>query len=278
MRQLAFIFLLLIASNATSEELKKKRIIALSPHAVEMLFEIGVGDQIVATVERADYPEEAKDIPRIGNYVGIQIEKLVALQPDLVVAWKGGNQKADLERIKSLGFQIYDSHPQNIAEVNQNLIELGKLLGVEEAASEASQKLMADYQAIINQYKDKPKVRAFYQLWHDPMRTVGPDNWVGSLMKDCGGENIFAEAKAGYPLVSFESILVKNPESIIIPHHSGVVGAKKDIWANWKNIKAVKNNQIHAIDGNVILRSSPRALEGLALLCNAIDEARKYQK
>lgn len=277
MGKFIFTLLLLLSASANSYAATKQRIIALSPHAVEMLYAIGVGDQIVATVEKADYPEAAKDIPRIGNYVGIQIEKLVALQPDLVVAWKGGNQKADLERITSLGFQIYDSHPQNIAEVNQNLIELGKLLGVEDAASKASKRLMADYQAIIDQYKDKSKVRAFYQLWHDPMRTVGPDNWVGSLMKDCGGDNIFAEAKAGYPLVSFESILVKNPESIIIPHHSGVIGAKKDIWDNWGNIQAVKNNQIHAIDGNIILRSSPRAIEGLKLLCDAIDKARKFQ-
>ena len=277
MRKLLFILILAITAQPSSAESKKKRIIALSPHAVEMLYAIGVGDQIVATVERADFPKEAKKIPRIGNYVGIQIEKLVALQPDLVVAWKGGNQKADLERIKSLGYKIYDSHPQSITEVNQNLIELGELLDVQEAAKKASQKMMDDYQAIINQYKDKPKVRAFYQLWHDPMRTVGPDNWVGSLMKDCGGDNIFAEAKAGYPLVSFESILVKNPESIIIPHHSGAIGAKKDIWANWKNIQAVKNNQLHTIDGNVILRSSPRAIEGLVLLCKAIDKARKFQ-
>lgn len=276
MRVLLVILLVIVATSASGKG-NQKRIIALSPHAVEMLYEIGVGDQIVATVETVNYPEEAKKIPVIGNYAGIQIEKVMSLQPDLVIAWKGGNQKADIERIKSLGFPIFDSHPQNINEVNQNLIKLGEILGVEEAAHRASERLMSSYQDILSKYKDKRKVRAFYQLWHDPLRTASPDNWVGSLLNDCGGENIFAEAGAGYPLVSMESILVKDPQAIIIPHHSGDPGAKKAIWSDWKNVEAVKNNQIHTIDGDLILRASPRAIKGLEILCRMVDDAREFQ-
>jgi len=218
-----------------------KRIIALSPHAVEMLFAIGAGDRIIATIDYADYPAEALKIPRVGNFSGIQIEKIIALQPDLIIAWKSGNKTADLDKIQSLGFTVFYSHPKNIPGIISEL--------------------------------NKP-VKVFYQLWHDPLRTIGSDNWIESLIKDCNGHNLFHDINTPYPVVSLENVIAKNPQVIIVPHHSGSDAINKEIWTKWQNIKAIKKNHIYAIDGDLLHRFGPRAVEGLKQLCEAIDRAR----
>ncbi|MCP3673622.1 MAG: ABC transporter substrate-binding protein, partial [Gammaproteobacteria bacterium] len=176
-----------------------QKIIALSPHSVEMLYAIGAGDRIIATLEYSDYPEEALKIPRIGNYTGIQIEKIIELQPDLIIGWKSGNKTADLKKIESLGFNIFYSHPQNIDEITLELIKLGELTGLQENAEAASTRISAKYHALKKHYQQYSKVRVFYQLWHDPLRTIGPNNWNESLINDCNGINVFHDASTTYP-------------------------------------------------------------------------------
>jgi len=251
-----------------------KRIIALSPHGVEMLYAIGAGDRIVATIDTADYPAAALKIPHIGNFNGIQIEKIVALQPDLIIAWDSGNKSADLNKLKSLGFEIFYSLPKNIPDIGKELIKIGELTGLKTQAQLVANKINKQHQAIVNRYANKKSVSVFYQLWHDPLRTIGPDNWNESLINDCNGANLFNDTSTPYPIVSLENILTKNPQVIIIPHHSGEVGVKKEIWKKWQNINAVKNNNIFTIDGDLLHRFTPRAIEGLKRLCEAIDLAR----
>ena len=124
------------------------------------------------------------------------------------------------------------------------------------------------------QFKKKSKVKVFYQLWHDPLRTVGPGSWVESLINDCNGENLFNDADSPYPIVSLESVLVKDPQVIIIPHHSGSAGAKKEIWHKWQTIDAVKHKRMFTLNGDLLHRFGPRAVDGLITLCQAIDSAR----
>jgi vitamin B12 transport system substrate-binding protein len=260
---------------STETPTTKQKIIALSPHSVELLYAIGAGDRIIGTLEYADYPKAALKIPRIGNFNGIQIEKVVELQPDLIIAWKSGNKSSDLAKLQSLGFNIYYSQPQNIAEIGKELLELGKLTNLVKEAEIVAHEMMSQYQTIKNRNKSKQSVNVFYQLWHDPIRTIGPDNWTQSLINDCNGKNIFNDATSQYPVVSLESVLVKNPEVIIIPHHSGKKNDKKKFWLKWPNIKAVKNDHINIINGDLVHRFTPRAIDGLSILCKAIDQARK---
>lgn len=252
-----------------------QRIIALSPHAVEMLYAIGAGDKIVATVEYADYPKAALDIPRIGNYNGIQIEQVLKLNPDLIIAWRGGNKGADLDKIKSLGFKIVYSQPKNIEEVSLDLRMLGQLTGRQKQAELVTVQFDNRYNQIREKYQKLVKVDVFYQLWHDPLQSIGPLSWIESLIKDCGGINIFHNANVPYPMVSIESVLVKNPKVIIIPHHSGKESEKKEIWSHWPEISAVENNFIFALNGDLLHRTTPRSLDGLEKLCERIDEGRK---
>jgi vitamin B12 transport system substrate-binding protein len=268
---ITLVFLLLSVSIAAKPA---QRIIALSPHAVELLYAIGAGDRIVGTVEYADYPEAAKQIPRIGNYTGIQLEQALALKPDLIVAWRSGNKDSDLKKMESLGLNLFYTHPHSISDISKDLIALGELTGLQDNAQQVIAQLEKKYQNIIHRNKEKRPVKVFYQMWHDPIRTVGPKSWVESLIADCNGENIFNDANSDYPLVSLESVLIKNPEVIIIPHHSGNIGAKKSIWDNWPSIDAVKHQRLFVINGDILHRFTPRALDGLEKLCKAIDAAR----
>ena len=273
----SFIGLFLLSISLFSIADSAQKIIALSPHAVEMLYAIGAGDRIVATVEYADFPEAAKSIPRIGSYAGIQIERVVELQPDLIVAWRGGNKLADLNKLESLGFKIVYTLPKKIPEIATDIIRLGELTGLELGAKKVADNILDQYRSIKARYADKKSVRVFYQFYHDPMQTVGPDSWIGRLIEDCHGENIFSNTDAQYPHVSLESVLVKDPQVIIIPHHSGDLSGKKDIWKNWQNISAVKAQRIYAIDSDILHRFSPRAVQGLDDLCQAINNGRSEQ-
>ncbi|WP_144392523.1 cobalamin-binding protein [Pleionea sediminis] len=277
MRPLITVTLLCLFSTSYAFAAKNKsaqRIVALSPHAVEMLFAIGAGDRIIGVVEHSDFPKEALVIERVGNYTGVQIERIIELDPDLVVVWSSGNQTQDIKKLRSLGLNLFDSHPQNLADIGNEIIALGKLTGLEKQANTLSKTLAERYQEIKDKYKSKNLVKVFYQLWHDPFRTLGPESWISKMIEDCRGKNIFFDAHVDYPVVSLESILVKNPEVIIIPDHSKNAKAHRGIWESWQQISAVKNNQFYALDGDLLHRFSPRAIDGLEQLCQAIDKAR----
>lgn len=270
--KLTIFILLLFSINTYAGE--AKRIVALAPHSVEMLFAIGAGDRIIATVEHADYPEKALDILRIGNYTGIQIEKLVAIKPDLIIAWKSGNKLADLKKIESLGLNIIYSNPENIEDINQELLQLGKLTGLIDNAKQVVKQIREKHQKIKLRYIEKKQVSTFYQLWHDPLRTVGSGSWIESLINDCHGKNIFSDSEVAYPIVSLESVLIKNPQVIIIPHHSGSATKKDEFWDKWTTVDAVKHQRVFSLNGDLLHRFTPRAIDGLAALCQAIDSAR----
>lgn len=261
--------------SETAADKKIERIIALSPSSTEMLFDIGVGERVVGTVEYADFPDAAKGLPRIGSYAGLNIERIVALEPDLIVAWKSGNKQSDLEKLESLGLSVIYIDPKSMPAVRDDIQRLGKAVGEEALGKAASVRFDEKYQSLRRQYGNKAYVRVFYQLSYQPLRTVGADSWVEALIHDCNGDNIFASADAPYPVVSLESIIVKDPEVIILSSHTNAVGSREAVWERWPDISAVKNEAMIPINSSTLLRSGPRAVEGMALLCEAIDSVRR---
>lgn len=251
-----------------------ERIVALSPSSTEMLFALGVGDRIVGTVEYADFPDAATNIPRIGNYAGINIESVIALEPDLVVAWKSGNKASDLEKLESLGLPVVYIDPKTMTAVAEDIERLGHAVGESEQGLTAANRFRERYQGLQEKYSNQRAVRVFYQLSSDPLRTVGQGSWVDALINDCGGENVFADAKAHYPVVAFERVISRDPEVIVMSSHSNVVAEKEARWASWPSVTAVRNNAMMPINSSALLRAGPRATEGLALLCDAIHQAR----
>ncbi len=263
--------------ETTSAPKPAQRIVALAPHIVEMLYEIGAGDRIVATVDYANHPEAAKAIPRIGGHAGISIERLLSYQPDLILFWQGGNQAQDLAKMQELGLNVQLSEPKALADVAKELVMLGKLTGQEALAQQKADQFMTQLTNIEAQYQDKQALSVFYQLWSTPLMTINQDSWINQLVTSCNANNVFANAPTKTPQVSVENVLVAMPDVIVIPDASSGEGNKQPDagWQNWPQIPAVKKQQIIHTNGDVMHRFSSNMLVGLADMCQQLDSFRE---
>ncbi|RYV02446.1 cobalamin-binding protein [Shewanella sp. OPT22] len=249
-----------------------KRIIALSPHAVEQLFAIGAGNSIIAAVDHAGFPERAKKIPSIGGYHGIQIERVLELNPDLIVVWGKGNKPDDIKRLKELGFKIYDSSPSTLNGVATDLLRLGELTGHQQQAESVAKEYQQQLKQIRSDNIEKTKVKVFYQLWSNPLMTVAKNSWIQQLISACHGDNVFYSASSDYPQVSVENVLLTKPSVILQSKDKGnVLGID---WSKWPSIPAVKLHHIYQLDADLLHRPTPRAILGIKAVCHALDKAR----
>jgi len=266
-----------VTTNAASEIKNAKRIIALSPHSVEMLFAMGAGDKIIATTEYADYPAEAKKIERIGGFQGILIERVLELNPDLIIIWQSGNQLEQSEQLKKLGFNLYYSKPTTLNTIATELIELGELVGHQAQAQQLADQFNQHLAKVTKQFADKDPVKVFYQLWPEPLQTAAGNSWIQHMLKICQGDNIFNDAVNDYPKVSLENVVIRAPEALIMPL-ADYQNKPDDInWQKWPELPAVKNKQLYYLDADLLHRASPRVLRGLDALCESIDKARAFQ-
>lgn len=266
-----FLGLCIFLPNSLSAE-PAKRIIALSPHAVEMLYAIGAGDTIIATTDYADYPEAAKKIPRIGGFYGIQMERVLELNPDLIVVWDSGNKAEDINQLRALGFNLYGSDPKSLEGVAKELEALGQLTGHVEKANNAAAAYRAELNRLRSENAGKSEPKVFYQLWSTPLMTVSKNSWIQQIISVCHGQNVFYDADSDYPQVSLENVLLTLPEVILQSEEEGNV--KGVNWSQWPEIPAVKKQHIYQINADLLHRATPRALLGVKALCDALDKAR----
>lgn len=273
----SFIFFIAAISDVQAQEKKQKpKIIALAPHIVEMLFDIGAGDQIVAVTEHADFPQAARELPRIGNSLRIQLERVIELQPDLVLAWKSGNPSDDLARIKQLGFNVVYSQPHSFEDVAKEIKLFGELSGHKAQAEQVANDYLADLAVIKQQYAKKDPIIGFYEVWSRPITTVAENSWPQQFLDVCQISNPFYNAKSSYPQVNIEQILQMHPKLIIQPLSENQVDREGYDWQKWTIIPAVKHQQIIQLDADVIHRMTTRSLGALRNLCQQADRTRAY--
>ncbi|MCW8934723.1 MAG: cobalamin-binding protein [Gammaproteobacteria bacterium] len=250
-----------------------RRVISLSPHITELLYSVGAGETILAAVDFSNYPEQAKNLPRIGSGYQLDVEAIINLQPDLIVGWQSGNNQAQLQQLKNLGFNLYLSEPKSLIDIAENLIDLGMLLGNRELAKKQSNKFKSELESLKLRYKDSEKVRVFYQVWQSPLFTINKQHIISSIIEMCGGDNIFKDLSILSPQVDIESVIERNPDVIV----AGIGDSRDDwlsSWSTWKSINAVKNSQLYGIDADLIVRHTLRILQGAELMCQALQGAR----
>jgi len=251
-----------------------KRIVSLAPHITELLFAAGAGDKVVGAVQYSDYPEAAKKIARVGGYTSVDMEKVAALKPDLVIAWKSGNRDAHLDKLKALGIPVFVNEPRRIEDVARSIAQMGKLAGTETAGDAAAQAFRKRHAALSARYSARPTVRIFYEAWNRPLMTVNGEHLISDVIRLCGGENVFAKLPVLAPVVDTEAVLAVAPEAIVASGMGEERPEWLDDWRQWVRLTAVARGNLFFIPPGVIQRHTPRILDGAERLCGQLDEAR----
>jgi iron complex transport system substrate-binding protein len=252
-----------------------QRVIALAPHVTELLFAAGGAGKIVGAVSYSDYPEAAKQVPRVGDNRQVDMERLLAMKPDLLVIWRHGSSERQIEQLRQLGIPMFHSEPKKLDQIPDNLEKIGRLLGTEAAANAAANELRQKLAALRAQYAGRPPVRTFYQVWDKPLYTLNGEHIVSDALKVCGAQNIFADQKVTAPVVSVEAVLEADPEAIFGTAEKDYGGVS--LWRPYKTLKATRQDNLFTIDGNLVNRAGPRMIAGTAVICEKLEEARKHR-
>ncbi len=246
-----------------------QRIISLTPHLTELLYDIGAGDRVVATDDASDFPPEVAPLPRVANYRSINLEALLAQKPDLVVAWRSAQSRM-LAPVERLGIPIFYSEPTDFASLAGEMRSLGTLLGVEQQANSEADAYLARLNALKQRYGQPKPVSVFYQLWTPPLTSVNDSTWPGQAITLCGGTNVTAEAKTPYPQIGLEQVIKANPRLILAGSRDPAVLAH---WQQWSMLDAVKHRRLALINPDELHRFTPRALNAVEQLCKEIAQS-----
>jgi iron complex transport system substrate-binding protein len=251
-----------------------QRVVTLAPHVTELVFAAGGGDRIVGTVGYSDFPPAAKDIPRVGDHKQLDIERIVALKPDLLVVWLHGNSERQLEHLRKLGIPLFYSEPHKLDDIPENILRIGQLMGTEKQAAQTAAEQRQQLARLKAQYQNRPPVRVFYQVWGRPVYTLNGKHIISDVLRLCGGENIFASLSVTAPTVSTEAVLLENPEAMITGDRRDASKAGLEIWHQYSSLLAVQRGNLFAIDADLLNRAGPRLLQGAAAVCEKLELAR----
>jgi iron complex transport system substrate-binding protein len=259
-----------------------QRVISLAPHVTELLYAAGGSAKLVGAVSYSDYPPAAKQLPQVGDNKALDLERIVALKPDLIVVWRHGNAQRQLDRLREMHVPLFFSEPHHLDDVAVSLTRLGQLLGTSPTADAAAAAYRHEIARLRAQYASRPPVSVFYQVWDQPLMTLNGEHMVSDVIALCGGRNVFAQLEPLVPTVSAEAVLAANPEAIF----TAAPGATKpatalpqlDTWRAWPSLTAAANNNLFAIDGDLINRPAPRIAQGAKQMCEDLELARSRRK
>ena len=248
------------------------RVIALAPSITEIIYDLGQEKRLVGVTQYSTYPSEAELLPRVGSYVRLDIEKIVALKPDLCLATKDGNPKHIVDKIVSLGIPVYVINPQNLQQIMDTITRLGSLLHAEQTAAALvsdMEKRIGQVQARVKNMPDRPRV--FFQIDAEPLFSAGTDTFIHELIELAGGINTTA-GEVSYPRYSWEDIIVLQPEIVLISSMAGGLTPEYllNSWKKWNLLSAVKNDQIFVVDAELFDRPTPRLVDGLEVIAAII--------
>jgi len=249
------------------------RVISLAPSVTELLFAAGGGGKVVGAVNYSDYPEAANRIPRIGSNREIDMELLISLKPDLIVAWRHNSSDRQIEMVRQLGIPVFQSDAQTLDAIPVSLERLGQLMGTDTVARAAATTLRTQLAGLRKQYANRAPVRTFYQVWDKPLYTLSGKHILTDAMRLCGGVNVFDKLTVTAPVVTLESVLQENPEVIIATAEKNYGGVQ--LWKPYGTMTAVARNNLFTLDGHLLNRAGPRMIQGTAAMCEVLEQARQ---
>lgn len=249
-----------------------QRVVSLAPYLTELLFDLGAGDRLIGTIASSDYPAAAARIPRVGTYDRLDYERIVALRPDLVLLWLSGNGRDELDHLRHLGLKVFAMEPRHLEGVARSLETLGELVGRAGQGRRHARLYRNRLATLTQRYSNRKPVRVFFQIWSQPLMTVGGPQLITSVLRRCGGRNIFADQPQPALAVSTESVIRSRPQAIVT-----TTGTGPNPFARWRRLKslpAVRNHHLILLDTETLGRATPRVLEGMRQLCRALDQVR----
>ena len=237
------------------------RLVVLAPDLVENVFAIGAGSRIVGVVSGSDYPAAARTIQSVGSYAGIDLERIVALHPDLIIAWKYAFPR-QIAALKQFGIPVYVAAPRKLEDVPRTMRNLGCLTAQSRTAEAAASQFERDMHGL--RAETRKSIKVFFQIDRYALMTINHDSWINQVIELCGGKNSFANAKVIAPEVSRESLLMENPDVIF---NVGLDDGWKATWQAWPEMTAVKRQHLYTIEPDLISRAGPRLVRGAQQVC-----------
>lgn len=250
-----------------------RRLVTLAPGLAELVFAAGAGSKLAATVAYSDYPPAARVVPRIGDAFAVNLEALLAAHPDLVLAWGGGTPPALVERIRKLGIPVAVLRTRSLDDVAAHLRLIGVVTGREGTANAAAKRYKQALAALRARYAGRPALRVFYQVSLHPLFTVNGAQAIGRVLALCGGRNVFAGLAAPAPRVSVEAVLAADPQ-VILYSRDADAHALPRFWRRLPTLAAVRHHTVYAVAADKLVRSTPRLIQGIRSVCEALDRAR----
>lgn len=242
-----------------------QRIVSLAPHITELLFSAGAGGAVVAAVSYSDYPEQAKALPQVGSYDRIDLEALLALKPDLIVAWPSGNPDATLDFLSRHSIPVFLSEPRSFAQIADTIRQLGRLAGTENDAEASASHFERRIDQLTQRYRHAKPARTFYQVWEDPLMTVSADHIISKVMALCGGKHLFPSLNGMAANIGLESVLASNPEVIFLPQTNS---QWRQQWQRWPQLQAVRDERVFTVDPDHLSRPTARIADGAEEVCS----------
>jgi len=249
------------------------RIVSLAPHATELLYAAGAGERVVGVLATSDWPPEVAGKPRVGDSRALDLERILALAPDLVVTWPFA-APAQVGPLVARGVPVFIANPATIDGIALDLERLGTLAGTLPTAAARAAELRARLARLQSRYAGARTVRVFYEIWNAPLYTIGGDHLISQALRVCGGENVFAALTLPAPGVSIEAVLAAKPEAILAGADGAVRPAWLDEWKRWPTLPAVARGNLYTVDANLLHRAGPRFVDGVEALCATLAEAR----
>lgn len=250
-------------SKANTTDLK---IISLAPHLTEWAFSLGLGSNLVGVSDYSDYPEAAKNIQRIADFQGADIAAIVALEPDLILAWDGGNKPQDIHKLSSMGLDVFTSRVANITDIASEIKRLGALTNTQKKATQLTNDFLSELKTLKQKYDTEPRKPVFYYSWTAPLMTIGPNAWGNKLLNVCGAQTLFHDSPIDYPQVAVKDVLVRQPHALIAASKS----SREDLEVFWRAHRGFLDAPLIVVDPDVTSRFSLRLINELKSLCEGI--------
>ena len=256
--------------NKVTIEKEPKRIVSLAPSHTEILFALGLGEKIAGVTDFCNYPKEALSKEKVGSYQNINLEKIISLEPDLVIQYGQGNEETN-NKMREAKIALVSYEPENVSQIEDTIVDIGKITNTEEKAKEIVSSMEKRKDAVVEKVKNAKKISTFYEIWYDPLMAAGPGSFMDELINLAGGKNIAGDAAEGYPQFDLEQLVERNPDVYLVSKDSKektTDSIRKR--PGYEDINAVKNDRIYLLDPDIVSRPGPRIIDALELIAKSI--------